>query len=181
MAGLFSGNSPLQVINNMNRKTIIGFAVAFVVLGVIVMVSISGENENELTVGYAGVSPNDSNHVIIAVTNSSKQSIRFSTDGEIKKFGRFGSLSNTFRHVWLQVPSHNIRLFDQVGRTEGEWRTIVIYQRSAGGSFVWRTCRKLADFASEHHLPWIAHLIGVRPAEITAYGPAMLGNKPAPP
>ena len=145
------------------------------------MVFVWPENENELTVGYVGISPNNPNHMVFAVTNSSQRFIRFSADGEMKRIGSFGSLSNTFSSVWLGVPSHSTRMFDRVAQTEGEWRIVVSYPRSSPNSFAWRTRRKLATFAYKHHFPWIGRSIGLEPAAIRANGPEMLGNKPAPP
>jgi hypothetical protein len=165
----------------VNRKTIIQCVVAFVVLGGIAMIFFLTHSQDEGQIIVLGTSSNVPKLVSFTITNTSKAPFLYLILKEMADGRRIYLLAPGGKLEKEEIPGRSAKRIDCGANPGLSWKVKVIYEKKSPPSLVQQARKKLAVFASQHNWWRVVQWVRPKPKSLVAFGPEMLGNKPAPP
>jgi hypothetical protein len=168
---------------NMIGRVKIKFAVAFILLGALVIVFWPEEDDSEATILFAGVSARDTNHVTFTLTNRFNRTLHYQYDV------RVAQAQSLTPENWLRVSTNNSQTSITIGShtaaqchaivpSTNRWR-IALTRKTKGKSFaeLGRTRQKLWNVAEDMGGTRFSQWVWSGETFQTLFGPEMLGNK----
>jgi hypothetical protein len=165
----------------VTRKTKIRFVLAFILLAVLVTAFWPREDEGEVKITFAGVSPDDSNHVLFTVTNSFKNKVDLLIEPRFQSNSVWQERDGSVVTRLETLHGESATTIDYPIFGTNRWQMIIDYGDSIEISWTMRTRVTVADYAWRHNWQRLGQWLYPKQKFDAIYGPEMLGNKPVSP
>jgi hypothetical protein len=151
------------------------------VLSVIAILFWLKEDENPVTVTYNGVSANDSNRVMFAITNASEKTFVWLPQVQQREFESWRGTNAPDRGP-VRIAGQTATTLEVPMRfTKVPWRIEVAYYATDSDSWIRRNRKTLSRKAKAKNWTFVSELLWPTFRFKFAYGPEMLGHKPVAP
>jgi hypothetical protein len=161
----------------VTRKRIIGSAVAVVIAVALAIAFLPAREEAGIKV--IDVSANGPDRVVFTVTNTSRATLAWYMHLQVMKEGSFPTPRSPEAAQHNELKGSTANSYDLSVPTGKRWRLAVWYDRPISEQFFLRWRGKLARFAFGRTWYRFGNWVQPDPIMLWAYGPEMLGNKPA--
>lgn len=137
------------------------------------------EEKGGMSLGYAGILVSDSNQVVFTITNTSRVTLAWYIHLELMDENTSAGRKLIEMPAQADVKGLSETTFNVPVRFGKRWRVAVWYDRPISDSFFSRWRGRCIHFADDRGWYRLEEWLQPNPKMLWAYGPEMLGDKPA--